>query len=49
MILCEDHSNVSILAISKYDCYTDKVRVLIEKMCKRYCKGCVRNCCTKMT
>ena len=49
MILCENHLNVSILAISKYDCSTDSGGVLMEKMNKRYCKGCVRNCCSKMT
>ena len=49
MILCENHLNVSILAISKYDCSTDNGGVLMEKMNKRYCKGCARNCCSKMT
>ena len=48
MILCENHLNVSILASSKYDCSTDEGGVLIEKTNKRYCKGCVRNCCGKM-
>ena len=31
MILRENHLNVSILAISKYDCSTDEGGVLIEK------------------
>ena len=49
MVLCENDLNVSILAISKYDCSADDGGVLIEKMNKRFCKGCVRNCCSKMT
>ena len=49
MILCENHLNVSILAISKYDCSTDEGGALIEKMNKRFCKDCVRSCCSKMT
>ena len=43
MILCENHLHVSILAISKYYCPTDEGGVLIEKMNKRFCKGCVRS------
>ena len=49
MILCENHLNVSILAISQYNCSTDEGEVLIEKMNKGFCKGCVRSCCNKMT
>ena len=49
MILCENHPNLSILAVSKYDCSTDEGGVLIEKINKRYYKSCVRNCCSKMT
>ena len=49
MILCENHLNVSILAIPKYDCSTDECGVLIEKMNKHFCKGCFRSCCSKMT
>ena len=49
MILCENHLNVPILASSKYNCFTDVGGVLIEKMNKRFCKGCVRSCCCKMT
>ena len=43
MILCENHLHVPILAISKYYCPTDEGGVLIEKMNKRFCKGCVRS------
>ena len=49
MILYENHLNVSILARSKYDCSIAKGGVLIEKMSKRFPKGCVRSCCNKMT
>ena len=49
MILCENHLNLSILASSKYDCSVSKRGVLIEKMNKRFCKGCVRSYCSKMT
>ena len=49
MILCENHLNVLIYTSSKNRCSADKGGVLIDKMNKRYCKGCVRNCCSKMT
>ena len=49
IILCENHFNVSILAHLKNNCFADKGGVLIDKMNKRYCKGCVTNCCSKMT
>ena len=49
MILSENHLNVSILAISKYACSADEGGALIEKMNKRFCKDCVRSCCSKMT
>ena len=49
MILCENHLNVLILASSKYDCSVSEGGVLIEKMNKRFYKGSVRNCCSKMT
>ena len=49
MILCENHLKVLILAISKYDSSTDESGVLIGKMNKRYCKGWLRDCCSKMT
>ena len=48
MILCENHSNVLILASSKYDCSVSEGGVLIEKMNKRFCKGSVRSCCSKI-
>ena len=48
MILCENHLNVSILAIPKYDCSTDECGVLIEKMKEHFCKGCFRSCCSKI-
>ena len=41
MILCENHLNASILASSKYNCTVSEGGVLIEKMNKRFCKGCV--------
>ena len=47
-ILCENNLNVLILASSKYDCTVSEGGVLIEKMNKRLCKGCVRSCCSKM-
>ena len=40
-MMYENHLNVSILAISKYNCSTDKGGALIEKTNKRFCKGCV--------
>ena len=49
MILCKNDLNVSTLESSKYDCSTDKGEVLIEKMNKRLCKGCIRSCSNKMT
>ena len=49
MILCENDLNMSILASSKYNCCADEGGVLIVKVNKCYCKGCVRNCCCKMT
>ena len=47
MILCDNPLIVSILAISKYNCSADERGVLIEKMNRRFCKGCVRSCCIK--
>ena len=49
MILCKNHLNVPILASSKYDCTVSEGGVLIQKMNKRFCKGCVRSCCSEMT
>ena len=48
-MMCENHLNVSMLAISKYHCSTDEGGALIEKINKRFCKGCIRSCCSKMT
>ena len=48
MILCENNLNVSILASSKYDCFVNEGGVLTEKINKRFCKGWVRSCCSKM-
>ena len=49
MILCENNLNVSILASAKYNCSAEEGGVLIEKMNRHFCKGCVRSCCSKMT
>ena len=49
MILCENNLIVSILASAKYNCSAEEGGVLIEKMNRLFCKGCVRSCCSKMT
>ena len=49
MILCENHLIVSILASAKYNCSAEEGGVLIEKMNRSICKGCVRSCCSKVT
>ena len=49
IILCENYLNVSILASSKYNCSASEGGVLMKKMNKPFCKGCVRSCCSKMT
>ena len=37
MILCENHSIVSILASAKYDCSAEEGGVLIGKMNRHFC------------
>ena len=49
MILCENLLNVPILASSKYECFLGERGILIEKINNHFCKGCVRNCCNKIT
>ena len=44
MIMCKNHLNVSILASSKYNCTVSEGGVLIQKMNKCFCKGCVKSC-----
>ena len=49
MILCENHLILSILASAKYNRSAEEGEVLIEKVNRRFCKSCVRSCCSKMT
>ena len=48
MMFSENHLIVLILVSTKYNCSAEEGGVLIEKMNKHFCKGCVRSCYSKM-
>ena len=52
MVICEQHLKVAVIASFSYSCLsnqqTDFVTELQEKK-KRFCKGCVRHYCEKMS
>ena len=47
MILYQNHLFALILANAKYNCSAEERGVLSEN--RRFRKGCVRSCCSKMT